>query len=194
MHGMIHLQLQRFVEHHHGADAWRELAKRAGVQDEIYTPLQGYPDEHVVRLVKAASEMTGTDAQVLLHAFGEFLVPTYLGVYGRFLRSSWRTLELLENTEATIHRVVRVRQPGAEPPFLRVARDSIDQVTITYTSRRRLCAVARGIVSGVAKHFGEAIELSELQCMLKGDSRCSIEVRHAGAQSVKTRRSTLRPG
>jgi hypothetical protein len=76
-------------------------------------------------------------------------------VYGPLLDSEWRTLDVIQHTEETIHRVVRMRQPGAAPPRLRVDRASPDEVAIHYDSPRRLCAVARGIVRGVAKHFGE---------------------------------------
>jgi hypothetical protein len=124
--------------------------------------------------VAEAEVMSGIPAATLLEGFGEFLVPTYLSLYGALLKPQWRTLEVLENTEETVHRVVRLRNPGAEPPRLRVRRIAVDQVELTYDSPRRLCAVARGIARGVAKKFSEGLQITDRRCMLRGDSACVI--------------------
>lgn len=180
MHGLIHLELRQFVERGFGAAAWQELATRAGVGAEIYSPMATYPDEQIQRLVAEASAMTGLPVSKLLEDFGEHLVPRYLSVYGNLLKPDWRTLEVLENTEETIHRVVRLRQAGAEPPALRTERKSPTTVVLTYNSPRRLCAVARGIARGVAKKFGENLRISEPACMLRGEPACIIEFERVG--------------
>jgi Haem-NO-binding len=177
MHGIIHLQLQKFVEGQHSPDVWRELCRRAGLERTIYTAIESYPDEQLVQLVTQAVALTGVGADQLLERFGQFLVPTYLSVYGALVRADWRTLDLLEHTENTIHRVVRKRQAGAQPPELKVSRISQSEVLITYASPRRLCAVARGIVQGVAAHYGESVSISEATCMQRGSEACRISVR-----------------
>lgn len=177
MHGIIHVQLQKFVEDRHGADAWRELCRRAGLERKIFTAIESYPDEQLVQLVTEAVGMTGVSADQLLESFGQFLVPTYLGVYGSLVRAEWRTLDLLEHTENTIHRIVRKRQPGAQPPELKVSRVSNAEVLVTYASKRRLCAVARGIIRGVAAHYDESVTIAESTCMHRGSEACRISVR-----------------
>ena len=47
---------------------------------------------------------------------------------------------------------------------------------IDYRSTRRLCQVAEGIASGLGVHYGEQVEVSQSQCMLRGDARCAITV------------------
>jgi hypothetical protein len=174
VHGLIHTALQKFVETSFGSETWNELLARAGLQDEIFTPLQSYPDAQILRLVAEAEALSGRPAAALLEAFGEFLVPTYLSMYGALLKPEWRTLEVLENTEETVHRVVRMRNPGAEPPRLRARRTAKDEVELTYDSPRKLCAVARGIARGVAEHFGEALHVEDKSCMLRGSPACVI--------------------
>jgi hypothetical protein len=178
VHGVIHLELQKFVEAGYGHDAWLGLLKKTGLDAEVYAPIRAYPDEQIVALVAAASEATGTPAETLLEAFGEHLVPAYVGLYGSLLDPSWRTLEVIEHTEETIHRVVRRRQPGAAPPRLHIERTGPHEVVIHYDSQRRLCAVARGIARGLAKHFGETIRMEDRACMLRGDAKCLIAVRN----------------
>lgn len=172
MHGIIHLELRNFVVQQHGEDAWRALTERAGLSGEIYTPLRSYPDEQIMALVGAAVALTGAEPQGLLEAFGQFLAPRYIALYGKLLKPEWRTLDVLEHAENTIHRVVRLREPGALPPRLQAQRVSPTQISMTYDSPRRLCAVARGIARGIAAHFHEPLSVRDERCMHRGDRAC----------------------
>jgi hypothetical protein len=179
MHGIILTELQKFVTQHHGGEAWTEILNRAGLRNSIYLPSTTYPDSDVVAIVGAASQMTGMPAAQLLEAFGEALVPGLIHTYGRLVKHGWKTLDLIEHTEGTMHTVVRRQNPGAEPPRLRCRRVSAGEVIITYTSERKLCAVAKGIVRGIASHFQQRIIIRESECMLKGASACTISVMEA---------------
>jgi hypothetical protein len=174
MHGIIHLELQKFVTERYGEQAWQTLAKKAELRDEIFTPLRAYPDELMFRLVRAAVDLTRTPAEQILEAFGEHLVGGYLALYGNLLKPDWRTIDVIEHTEETIHRVVRMRQPGAEPPLLKAQRTARDEVVLFYDSPRRLCAVARGIGRGIANHFEETVAIDDRKCVHRGDPGCVI--------------------
>lgn len=172
MHGIIHLELQNFVVQGYGDAAWRTLLERADLSGEIYTPLRSYPDEHIALLVAEAVKLTALEPSVLLEAFGEFLAPRYLTLYGKLLKPEWRTLDVLEFAESTIHRVVRLRERQAQPPRLRAVRLDPDSVSMSYDSPRKLCAVARGIARGIAAHFAERLQITDERCMLRGDREC----------------------
>jgi hypothetical protein len=176
MHGMIFGRLKEFVDSQLGADAWPALLAAAGIGDKIYLASSAYPDAEIVALVQAASAKTSLPPEALLEAFGEYLVPAYLGMYGHLVKPEWRALDLIEHTEETIHKVVRVRNPGARPPVLHCTRVSPDEILLEYASERRLCAVARGIMKGVAAHYKEELAIHETACMLKGAPKCVIHV------------------
>lgn len=177
MHGIIHHELQKFVVAHHGPATWRTLLESAGLAHKVYIVSQSYPDEAAVALVQAASAMTGAPANDILEQFGEFIVPDLVALYGPLIKPEWRTLDFLEHTEQTIHHVVRMRQKAAAPPALHCVRNGPRDLTIVYTSARKMCAVAKGITRGVAKHYGEAIDISEPECMHAGRPACRISVR-----------------
>ncbi len=177
MHGLILAELKKFVDTRLGGDTWKSVLKEAGLGVKVYMPTQVYPDTEVAAIVGAASRLSGLPAVAVLEQFGEFIVPDLVAVYGAYVRPEWKTLDLILNTEETIHRVVRTRDPGALPPELRVSRVSGDEVAIEYSSARKLCAIARGIVKGVAAHYRETVSLSEPQCMWRGDAHCKINVR-----------------
>ena len=178
MHGTIFVELQKYVETKLGVEAWTTLKREAGVtREQPYEPFEIYPDEEVGALVGTASRITGTPAQALLEDFGAFIAPDLLDMYWGVIAPEWRTLDVIENTERTIHDVVRINQKGATPPYLHATRVAPDQVNIVYTSARRLCSVAKGITRGIAQHYDEAVTIEDPRCMLRGDDDCLLIVK-----------------
>ena len=97
-------------------------------------------------------------------------------VYKSLLDPGWKTLDLIEHTEESIHTVLRARDDAAEPPHLSVRRDGPRVAVLTYRSHRRLCAVAKGIAHGVAAHFGERLSITEEACMAGGAPACTLRL------------------
>jgi len=177
VHGVILSELQKYVEARHGTPAWPALLRDAGLGTKLFSPFQTYPDEEVVAIITAASKATGKPMGIILEDFGEFIAPDLLSLYRALIKPEWRTLDLLEHTESTIHRVVRSRSADARPPELKVARVREHEVILIYASPRRLCAIAKGIVRGIAKHYGERISLIDTGCMQRGAPQCTISIR-----------------
>jgi len=180
MHGIIFSELKKFVEAKLPEGSWEKILADAGVQ-RIYVQTAEYPDAEVVTLVGAAARLAKAKPQDVLLGFGEFIAPDLLEMYKGLLKPSWRTLDVLENTESVIHKVVRSRNPGARPPTLRVTRLSPGEVELHYGSARKMCSVAKGISMGIAAHFSEKLEIEERSCMLKGAPECVIRLRLATA-------------
>lgn len=178
MHGVIFSELRKYVEQRHGGEeTWKSLLRDAGLGSRIYLSIGAYPDAEAVALVSAASAATGVPARRVLEDFGEFIAPDLIAMYRALVRPEWRTLEFLEKTEETIHRVVRLKDPAAAPPEIRCERTAADEAVVRYASARRMCGVAVGIIRGVAAHYGDAVRIDEPHCMLRGDPECEIRVR-----------------
>jgi len=177
---MVMLQFQAFVAERIGANAWEDVRTRAGLARRSYLETGIYPDEELTQLVAAARELSRTPAPALIESFGEYLVPSLVTAYGALLPAEWTALDVIEHTEEMIHRVVRREQPGAAPPPLRATRVSPNEVRVSYTSARRLCALARGICRGLGRHYREVLEVEEPSCMLRGDRTCELVVRRSG--------------
>lgn len=177
MHGIIFNELKKFVDTHVGGDAWNRILGDAGLGNRVYMPIKEYPDEEAAQIVAAASKATGTDAAALLAGFGKFLAPDLIALYRHLIDPAWKTLDLVEHTEQAIHQAVRLRNPGAHPPRLRAVRTAADEVVVYYASARRMCAVAVGIVEGLATHFGEKVQVEQPECVHRGAQECKIVVR-----------------
>jgi hypothetical protein len=164
----------------HGAQAWTDIVKSAGGAD-WYVATMTYPDQELFALVQAVATKLAVPASTVLEQFGFAIVDTLLGLYGPFVEPDWRTLDLLANTETVMHRAVRLRDRSADPPRLHATRVGPGEVQIEYTSERRLCALAIGICSGVAAHYGEAITVEQPACMQRGDALCRLIIRPAAS-------------
>jgi hypothetical protein len=176
MHGLIFLQLQRFATKQGGATAWETLLREARLPVKSYSPARAYGDEELFALVGAASRTFQIPESAVLEAFGEFIAPELIRIYGKLIDPTWKTLDLIENTEKLIHTAVRVGNPGAKPPVLHCVRSTQDELQIVYSSERRLCAVAKGIVKGVGRYYDENIAITDEACMLRGDPFCALQV------------------
>ena len=176
MHGIVHAELQRFVEVGLGREAWEQVCAAAGVIGGPYYAGRRYPDEDLQAIVEAASDLSERPVPDLLREFGDFLVDGLLDVYGGFLEPGWSAFDLLENVEQVIHRVVRLQNPLADPPRLKVDRRTQADVRIVYDSPRRLCALAEGLIRGVARHYGEPLSVSQERCMHTGAPVCELRV------------------
>ncbi len=174
MHWIIFAELKKFAESKFGVEAWEALRSEAGLASKDFLSKVSYPDEDGARLVAAASRMTGRPANEILEDFGEFLAPAYLKHYGMLVRPEWRTLEAIEHTESMIHAILRVRDPNARPPELRVRRTGPDEVVLVYDSQRKMCGVAKGIARALAKHYGERLSIVDVRCQHRGSAECEI--------------------
>lgn len=181
MHGTIFSELQQFVAARLGEGAWEQLKRNAGIDPaKQYEIFRSYPDEEVGSLVGAASAMTGIAVSDLLEDFGEFIAPDLLEMYWGAIDPAWRTLDVIEHTESTIHAVVRIDHKDSSPPYLKAHRNGENEVAIVYTSPRRLCAVAKGISRGIARHFQETVTIEDAKCMHRGDGECVLVVSKQG--------------
>ncbi len=161
MHGIIHVELKKYVETNHGSDVWTAVLKEAGLSNKTYMTIITYSDEEALAIVNAASSLTHTPAEHILEDFGEFIAPDLMSMYWSLIKPEWKTMEMLLYTEETIHRVVRQKNPGAGPPRLQFEAQDSNTLKFTYTSPRQMSAVAKGIIKGVAKHYGENVTIQE---------------------------------
>lgn len=180
MHGIVFSQLQKYVVTKRGSRAWTTLLRNAQLENRAYLSVTEYPDAEMEALVSAIATMFGQPAAVVLEDFGVFIASPLMNIYEHLIPREWKTIDVIDKTEETIHNVVREQTPGAKPPVLHTIRRSVDEVVLIYGSPRKLCAFAIGIARGVAKHFNETIEITQTKCMNNGAPHCEIVFRKDG--------------
>ena len=122
MHGTVFFHFHRYVEKGWGENAWPQLFAKAGIIEKSYSPVGVHPDEDIVALVNAASELTGMTSDEILASFGEYLAPELIAFYPSLVDSDWKTLDLIANAVRVIHNAFRAQNPDASPPVLRALK------------------------------------------------------------------------
>jgi len=168
--------LERFVVRELGETGLHQVRALTGRGDDRYVFDTTYPDGEIISIVQSVSQANGLPAEEILQQFGEGLVPSLMDVYGFLVNPNWTFVDFLLNTEAVIHKAVRLNTPSAKPPAILAHKVALDKVAITYRSPRRLCSVAKGIIRGSAAHYMVKAAISEERCMLRGDPACVITV------------------
>jgi hypothetical protein len=179
MHGIVYGGLRRFFLATFDAQAWDQAMTAAGLPGHTFDSTKHYTDAPLGPLLKVACERSGLEPMAIQEAFGEFLGPDLMRLYRNLIDPRWRTLDLIENTEKIIHAAVRKRQPGADPPILRISRPSPHEVVVKYSSPRRLCGMAKGIARALAYEFAEQVVVAEPHCQIRGDPECELRIRKA---------------
>lgn len=189
MHGSICTIAKKFVEHHHGADVWNVLLEHAGCPGASFSPIGDYPDEQVVGILTAACELLDCELDALLIEIGRFAGPELVTLATNMLHPSWKTFELVSNLETLIHRTIKINNPTAQPAHIQAHRLDDDHIQVIYSSRRGLCSLARGILEGVAEHYGENVAIEEVSCTRNGDPFCTFTLarEHALTAGVSDR-------
>ena len=177
MNGIIFIELGKYAQSRIGEHAWREVVRLAGVPPRIYYRVADYPDQEAVTLVSALGTALNEPPEVVLESLGEYIAPDLLRMARYWVEPEWKTLDVIANTEATIHETLRSEGSRTDPPRLRCERTGPDEVAVIYDSPRRLCRLARGIIKGVARHYAEQTVITEPACMHKGDAACRLIVK-----------------
>jgi len=180
MYGVIFVELKNYITEELGRDAWKGILNELQIGQRIYLATENYPDEEILSILSKAAEMTGEKVHGILEDFGEYIVPDLIGSYRSVIKPEWKTMDLLENTQKTIHKTVRARNPAADPPELVCNRMSPEEVIVLYRSPRRMCSLAKGLARGVAGYYNEKVRIVENRCMLRGDRECEISIRLIG--------------
>ncbi|RZK28200.1 MAG: hypothetical protein EOO57_21450 [Hymenobacter sp.] len=177
MHGTILTLLKRYVQTQYDHSTWVKLVELSGLDSGDFSHKEVYPDEHVYALVGQAAEMTGMAAGELHEKFGEYLVPDLMYMYQKYLNPDWRTLDMLEHTEHTMHYQVRRQHADNAPPVLDVKRLNENELLINYVSARRMGGLAVGIVRGLAAYYDEADRIDVMPTTSEDGEHVQIHVR-----------------
>jgi len=75
-----------------------------------------------------------------------------------------------------IHVEVNKLYPDSSFPSFRYQDGGEQELTIYYSSSKKLCFLAEGLIEGAAKHFNNECSLIHSTCMHRGDDCCTFEL------------------
>lgn len=183
MKGIVFNLLEQVVTQEHGEDAWEDLLDAAGL-DGSYTSLGNYPDEHLIRLVGAASNALDMAPDDVVRWFGRHALLLLSAKYPPLFVGHSSTRSFLMTLNDIIHPEVRKLYPGADVPEFDYDASDPDVLLLGYRSRRKLCALGEGLIAGAAEYFGEELRLAQTECVHRGDERCVFRVELARREEL----------
>lgn len=175
MKGVVFNLLEQVVSRDYGEDTWDDLLEAAGL-DGAYTSLGSYSDAELLKLVGAASERFDVPPDEVIRWFGRNALPLLADSYPQFFSPHGSTRSLVLTLNDIIHPEVRKLYPGADVPVFEFDTSSDEVLKMTYSSPRKLCALAEGLIEGAAVHYGEAVTIRQPRCMNRGDQRCLLKI------------------
>lgn len=169
MYGLVNRALQQLVCSCKGEEAWNEIRRKAGVEDEVFMRMDAYPDEITYRLVGAASEVLEIEAPALMRQFGRYWTRFTMDEgYGAMLNDLGQNFQEALSALDSMHARVALLYPELKPPTFRVTDVTPDGLSLHYYSHRPgLGQVVHGLVEGLATRFG--IEVDIVQTYTKDD-------------------------
>ncbi len=175
MKGIVFNLLEQTVVEAHGDQTWEALLDATGL-DGVYTSLGSYDDEDLFRLVAAASAALGTPPNDVVRWFGRSALPLFAERYPQLFAQHSEARSFVLTLNAIIHPEVRKLYPGAIVPEFAFDASDPDGLVMEYSSPRKLCAFAEGLLLGASDHYGQSIGIEQPSCMLRGDSGCRLEI------------------
>lgn len=172
MKGVIVVCLGEMVTEKFGEDTWRKILTGAGMDaDKRFLPISDVDDSAVMKVVEETCNASGLSLQQAADAFGEYWACTYASrLYGAYYMGVTSAKEFLLKLDG-IHVATTRTVPNAQPP--RFNYEDVDDHTLImeYRSSRGLMPFFAGLVRGIATHYGERANITDL-----GANRVKIEL------------------
>lgn len=182
MKGVVFNLLEEIVSREYGEDTWDKLLDAAELEG-AYTSLGSYADGELVGLVRAGSTILGLPPDAIVRWFGSAALPLLADAYPQFFSPHVSTRSFLLTLNDIIHPEVRKLYPGADVPTFDFHAPSDRTLVMGYSSPRKLCAFAEGLIAGTAAHYGETVTIEQPTCMNRGDPKCLLNISFGRARS-----------
>lgn len=177
MKGTIFNVLQEFVEQHHGYELWDDVIIQCDLPSKgIFTSTKYYEDSELFTLVGALSSQLNVPANELVSLFGEYLFPKLMPQAPVEAQKAPSLRAFLMMVDSVIHVEVQKLYKESNLPDFNYDDSEDTTLEMHYQSPRKLCYLSEGLIKGAAKHFNQAIEITQTQCMHQGSEHCNIKV------------------
>lgn len=165
MYGLINRAIEQMVTQAHGEPGWQRICARAQADPDGFVAMRSYPDELTGRLVGAASVELQCPADEVLAAFGEhWILYTAEEGYAELLRAAGSDLRQFLGNLNDLHGRVETIFPQMRLPTFRVEDIDADSYHLYYGSTREgLAPMVIGLVQGLARRFGQTVEVALVQ-------------------------------
>lgn len=182
MNGAVFLTLKNMIIESHDEAAWQTLVTRVAPEcGGNYEANKSYPDSEAVAYIGAVAELLNSSISDVTEVFGQYLFSALNRMSPSYTAAAGSLFEFLQTIEPVIHREIRAGSAKNSLPVITVRKLSDGSLLMRYTSPRKLCFLAEGLIRGASKHYDEAIELTHAKCLHRGDYCCELGIKLTGS-------------
>jgi len=175
MQGLIFTAFADMVTERLGMASWNTLLEETNPPSGgCYTSGHQYDDAELIQMVALLSEKSDIPVNQLLQQFGAFLFPRLMVNSPEEVKRTYGLKPFLLMIDSVIHAEVQRVHPDAYLPKFTYDDSKPDCLVMYYSSKRQLCDVACGLISGAATYFGETILIEHPECMHHGAEQCKF--------------------
>lgn len=172
MYGIVNKAIEELVTENFGQEAWENVKRRSGVEDDFFISTEPYDDDITFMLAGSVAEEMNIHIDQVMQAFGEWwILRTSKEKYGGMMAAGGSSLrEFLENLPA-FHNRVMIVYPKLTPPEFKVSEVTENGISVHYHSKREgLKEFVRGLLTGLGKMYETDIDVELLKSRNDGDS------------------------
>lgn len=169
MKGIIFTEFIEMVEEKFGFVTAEKIISNSTLSSGgVYTAVGTYNFNEMLQLVTNLSKETSIAVPDLLIAFGKHLFSGFFKVYPHYFTDKVDAFDFLINIERYIHAEVLKLYPDAELPKIdTVLSEDQKELTLVYSSNRKLGDLAVGLIEGCADLFNQKFYIQKT--LLKDD-------------------------
>ena len=177
MKGAVFTGFSEFAEKNFGLTNWlKTLDSCSLASNGEYVSTEIYDDSEFVTLTDALGERVGKTREDLYREFGQHFFPVLMSMGLKYVEGITDLFEFMRAVDSVIHIEVQKSDPLAYTPTMLYDQPSEDVLMVRYSSHRKMCHFAEGLILGAAEYFKQPVTLSQTQCLCEGDEHCLIRI------------------
>jgi predicted hydrocarbon binding protein len=177
MQGSIFTSFSEMVIEKMGMSVWNDLLEKVKPSSEgVYTNGMQYDDSEILAYVSELSIITKVDVPTLVKTFGEYLFIHLFNSSPANVSHIDNLKDFLTCIDGVIHKEVKRVHPNAYLPSFKYDETPDGDLIMFYKSKRKLCHLSEGLITGAAHHFEQSISIKHPECMHDGAEKCKLVI------------------
>ena len=177
MKGAVFTGFSEFAEKEFGLTIWLKIVDSCVLASNgEYVSTELYNDSEFIILADALGEYVGKTREELYREFGHYFFPVLMSMAIKHVEDITDLFDFMRAVDSVIHIEVKKSDPAAYTPTLLYDQPQDDVLMVRYTSSRKMCHFAEGLILGAADYFNQPVTLSQSKCLCKGDAHCLIRI------------------
>ena len=162
MKGIVFTEFLELVESNYGLAMVQKIIDECDLESKgVYTSVGTYSHKEMFSMVKKLSELQGVPVSQLLELYGSYFFNTLSSNYPQFMNQP-NVFSFLQSIDNYIHPEVLKLYPEAELPSFQTEMSTDSEMTLRYTSTRKMADFAIGLIKGASEFFGTKMKVEKV--------------------------------